>query len=269
MKIHRIIIATGLICALPGLAAAQTDGGTLRPAIPATDENTAKVVASGNVADEATRTAIVGKLRELYGERNVLDRISVGGVLPPPKWSETVEKILNSNIRHVHNGQLQVNGSQIALRGNVASPTQRQQISSAVTASLSPNYTIVNMLSVADSRQATLDKALSNRVVEFESGSANLTPVGQAILDDMAGAIKQINAQNVQLIGHTDNAGRRQANLALSLARANAVRIYLVAKGIPATSLSTLGAGPDQPVRSNDTPEGRAQNRRIEFRFTE
>lgn len=225
-------------------------------------------MASGNVADEATRTAIVGKLRELYGEPNVIDRISVGGVQPPPKWSENVEKVLSSTIRQVRNGQIQVDGSQISLRGNVASPAQRQQMS-AIAASLSPNYTLVNALSVSDSRQQVLDQALSKRVVEFESGSANLTPAGQAILDDMASAIKRINAQNVQLIGHTDNAGRRQSNLALSLARANAVRSYLVARGVPASSLSPLGAGPDQPVRSNDTPEGRAQNRRIEFRFTE
>ena len=112
-----------------------------------------------------------------------------------------------------------------------------------------------------------LDKTLSNRVVEFESGAATLTPAGRAILDEMGGAIKQIGTPKVQLIGHTDSQGNRQANVALSLARANTVRTYLIEKGIPAESLSSSGSGPDQPVASNDTVEGRAKNRRIEFRL--
>ena len=112
-----------------------------------------------------------------------------------------------------------------------------------------------------------LDKTLSNRVVEFESGSATLTPLGRTILDEMTAAIKQIGSPKIQLIGHTDSQGNRQANVALSLARAGTVRNYLVEKGIPADTLSAAGSGPDQPVASNDTFEGRAKNRRIEFRL--
>ena len=115
--------------------------------------------------------------------------------------------------------------------------------------------------------QGVLDKTLANRVVEFETASARLTPAGSRILDEMAEAIKRIGTPRLQLIGHTDGNGKREANLELSLARANSVRNYLIEKGIPADSLAASGAGPDRPLGSNDTAEGRARNRRIEFRL--
>lgn len=231
-------------------------------------EDQGKVVASGTVPDEASRAAILAKLRELYGTQNVVDRLEVGGVVPPPNWSENMTRILSSNLKQVHKGQLQVSGTQISLKGNVANEAQRQQVASQIATSLNPTYSIDNGLIVAGGdAQNVLDKTLSNRVVEFESGAATLTPVGRAILDEMGAAIKQIGTPKIQLTGHTDSQGNRLANVALSLARANTVRSYLIEKGIAAESLSASGSGPDQPVASNDTVEGRAKNRRIEFRL--
>ena len=234
----------------------------------AASEQPAKVVASGTVPDEAARAAILGKLRDLYGAANVMDRLEVGGVVPPPNWTDYMTKLLNPNLQQVHKGQVQVNGTQVAIKGNVANEALRQQVVSAMATSLNPTYTVDNGLVVAGgSAQTVLDKTLSNRVVEFESGSANLTPIGRAILDEMAAAIKQIGTPKVQVIGHTDSSGNRLANVGLSLARANTVRAYLIEKGIPADSLSAVGSGPDLPVMTNDTAEGRAKNRRIEFRL--
>lgn len=227
-----------------------------------------KVIASGSVPDEASRATILAKLRDLYGAQNVVDRLEIGGVVPPPNWSENMAKILAPNLKQVHKGQLQVSGTQIAIKGQVANEALRQQVVSNMATSLNPTYSIDNGLVAAGGEaQSLLDKTLSNRVVEFESGSATLTASGRAILDEMAAAIKQIGAPKVQLIGHTDSQGNHQANVALSLARASTVRNYLIDKGIPVESLSASGAGPDQPVASNDTAEGRAKNRRIEFRL--
>lgn len=235
----------------------------------AAGDEAAKVVASGTVPDEAARAAILGKLRDLYGAANVVDRLEVGGVVPPPNWTEYMTKLLNPNLKQVRKGQMQVNGTQIALKGNVANEAMRQQVVSDMATALNPTYTVDNGLIVAGggAAQTVLDKTLSNRVVEFESGSATLTPVGQKILDEMAAAIKQIGTPKVQVIGHTDSSGNRLANIGLSLARANTVRAYLIERGIPAESLSAVGSGPDHPVNTNDTAEGRAKNRRIEFRL--
>jgi len=77
----------------------------------------------------------------------------------------------------------------------------------------------------------------------------------------------QLAGKRFEVIGHTDAQGARPSNVALSMSRAQAVKTYLVAKGVAAPSISTMGMGPDQPVASNDSDEGRARNRRIEFRI--
>ncbi|MBS1140770.1 MAG: OmpA/MotB [Proteobacteria bacterium] len=231
-------------------------------------EEGGKVVIAGTVPDEASKVAILEKLRSVYGAGNVVDKLEVGGVVPPPNWSENMTKILNDNLKQVHKGQMQVNGTRIALKGNVANEAQRQQVVSQMATSLNPTYSIDNgLVAPVVEAQGVLDKTLANRVVEFESGSANLTPLGRAVLDEMYGAIKQIGTPKVMLLGHTDSQGGRAGNIALSLARANTVRSYLVSKGIPAETLTTSGLGPDQPVATNETIEGRAKNRRIEFKL--
>ena len=73
----------------------------------------------------------------------------------------------------------------------------------------------------------------------------------------------------VEIIGHTDNQGLRSANQGLSQARAATVKDYLASHGIAEAQLSASGQGPDRPIASNDTAEGRARNRRIEFRLAQ
>lgn len=258
------IVVSALCLALQSAAFAQQNTQSQARAV----EEPGKVIASGTVPDEAARAAILARLRELYGAQNVLDRLEVGGVVPPPNWSDNMTKILTPNLKQVHKGQLQVSGTQISIKGNVSNEALRQQVVSNMATALNPTYSIDNGLVAAGGEaQNILDKTLSNRVVEFESGSATLTLAGRAILDEMGAAIKQLGNPKVQLIGHTDSQGNRQANVALSLARASTVRNYLIEKGIPAEALAASGSGPDQPVASNDTLEGRAKNRRIEFRL--
>jgi len=231
-------------------------------------EDPGKVIASGTVPDEASRAAILGKLRDLYGSGNVVDHLEVGGVVTPSNWTENMTKILSPNLKQVHKGQMQVSGTQISIKGNVANEALRQQVVSNLATSLNPTYSIDNgLVAAGGDAQRVLDKTLSNRVVEFESSLATLTPAWRLILDEMYAAIKQIGMPKVEVIGHTDSSGNRQANIALSLARANTVRSYLIQKGVPADNLTAVGSGPDQPAHSNDSAEGRAKNRRIEFRL--
>lgn len=262
LKTKLLAVASALV-----LAASCTMAAELAAA-PDAAAASAKVTVSGTVPDEAARAAVLGKLRELYGAANVVDRLEVGGVVPPPNWTEYMTKLLGPNLKQVSKGQVSVNGTQVAIRGKVANEAQRQQVVSDMAMALNPTYSIDNALVVADGGgQTVLDDTLSNRVVEFESGSATLTPRGRAILDEMIVAIKQIGTPRLQVIGHTDSTGHRLANVGLSLARAGAVRDYLIEHAVPGESLHAVGAGPDHPVATNDTAEGRAKNRRIEFRL--
>jgi outer membrane protein OmpA-like peptidoglycan-associated protein/Tol biopolymer transport system component/Tfp pilus assembly protein PilF len=103
------------------------------------------------------------------------------------------------------------------------------------------------------------------RNVFFETGSAALRPESTAELDRLAGLLREMPGMKIQLNGHTDNVGDDASNQTLSENRAKAVYNYLVEKGIPAERLRFKGFGESQPVQTNDTAEGRAQNRRTEF----
>lgn len=228
---------------------------------------TEQVVAGGQVPDEATRAAVIGALRQVYGAANVVDRIEVvSSVGTPANWSANVQKLLNPSLKQIHRGQLQIQGTQITAQGEVGNEALRQKIVSDMASVLNPTYTIKNSLRVPVSEQVVVDQALGNRIVEFEVGSATLTAKGRGILDEIATALAKLSNKSVAIIGHTDNSGNRASNLALSQARAEAVKGYLVGKGIDPGTLSTSGVGPDQPVAGNDSDAGRARNRRIEFR---
>ena len=227
------------------------------------------VVVSGTVPDEATKAAILQRARALYGMARVVDQVAVGSVVAPPNWSAHMQKLLAEPLKQVTQGQLTVEGNRVGIRGDVANEALRQQVASDMANSLNPTYTISNGLRVNAPAQKLLDTALARRIIEFESGQAVLRPSGMLILDEMAAVLGQIGGRKVEVIGHTDNTGTREANLALSLARAGAVRSYLAAKGIAAASIAVAGAGPDQPLADNSSPEGRARNRRIEFRVAD
>ncbi len=100
----------------------------------------------------------------------------------------------------------------------------------------------------------------------FVSGGAELTPEAGTVLDRVAESLIADPTVQVEIAGHTDNTGYRPFNLSLSLSRAAAVRRYLIERGVPEERLVAKGYGPDDPVASNETPEGRAQNQRIELR---
>jgi len=227
------------------------------------------VVVSGTVPDEATRATLLESLRSLYGQARVVDQLAVGPVTAPAGWNTHVVGLINSNLKLVSRGQLAIDGSKVSLRGEVASEEQRQQVAGDIAARLNPSYTVNNGLRVAASRQAVLDAALADRIIEFETGSATLTESGTRILDQMHAAMQKLQGVKVAVIGHTDNAGSRTRNLVLSQARAESVKGYLVAKGVPAESVAVSGAGPDRPVADNRSPEGRARNRRIEFKVVQ
>ncbi len=101
--------------------------------------------------------------------------------------------------------------------------------------------------------------------IEFEFNSAKLKPGTEKILDKLVQILKSYPNYKVKIIGHTDNVGTDVQNMKLSLERAKTVKNYLVSKGISAKRLSIEGRGSKEPVASNDTEEGRAKNRRVEF----
>ncbi len=101
--------------------------------------------------------------------------------------------------------------------------------------------------------------------VNFDFDKSTIKPDAAQILNQAVDELNKAKAVDVRIEGHTDSIGSEAYNLKLSQRRADAVELYLVDHGIPAARLSTEGKGESQPVASNDTAEGRYQNRRVEF----
>ncbi|MDR7306535.1 outer membrane protein OmpA [Rhodoferax saidenbachensis] len=99
----------------------------------------------------------------------------------------------------------------------------------------------------------------------FDFDKAVLKPEGKAKLDDLVSKVKGINLEVIIAVGHTDATGADAYNQKLSVARSEAVKAYLVSKGIEKNRVYTEGKGEKQPVADNKTKEGRAKNRRVEI----
>ena len=99
----------------------------------------------------------------------------------------------------------------------------------------------------------------------FDFDKSVLKPEGKAKLDDLVAKIKQINLEVIVAVGHTDSVGTVAYNQKLSVRRAEAVKAYLVSKGIEKNRIYTEGKGEKQPIADNKTAQGRAKNRRVEL----
>ena len=99
----------------------------------------------------------------------------------------------------------------------------------------------------------------------FDFDKATLKPEGKAKLDELTAQLGGINLEVIIAVGHTDSVGTDAYNQKLSVRRADAVKAYLVSKGVESNRVYTEGKGEKQPVADNKTAEGRAKNRRVEI----
>ncbi len=228
-----------------------------------------KVVVSGTVPDEATRQAVLTRAREVFGVDRVVDQLGIGELVAPPNWSGYVQRIISPELKQVSRGEISIRGNVIDIKGEVGNEAVRQQVVSDIATKVNTTYTVRSGLRVGATGQDQVDVALANRSIEFEAGNSALTPTGRQVLDLLAPVLQRLPGKSFEVTGHTDAQGSRTQNIALSAARADAVKSYLIGKGISADSILTSGVGPDRPIADNDSPEGRARNRRIELRVVQ
>ncbi|PXV68546.1 OOP family OmpA-OmpF porin [Sinimarinibacterium flocculans] len=120
-----------------------------------------------------------------------------------------------------------------------------------------------------DANGCAIDRSFILRGVKFEFDSDRLTPAAREILNEVAATLQAYPNLDVELEGHTDAVGTDNYNLGLSERRAVAVKAYLEGRGITGRRMRPVGYGESQPIASNDTEDGREENRRVELTVIE
>lgn len=118
------------------------------------------------------------------------------------------------------------------------------------------------------SKKATNLVASGEWNINFDNGRASLRPEANDVLNQIYNLLIQAESSKLELIGHTDNTGNKEANYSLSIARAEAVKTFLIKKGVPYSRFQKIdGKGQDEPIKDNNTIEGKAKNRRVEIKL--
>jgi OOP family OmpA-OmpF porin len=138
-------------------------------------------------------------------------------------------------------------------------------LSAASSSAASPAAAPASAPAAAPAAAAVSSKVTYAADAFFDFNKSVIKPEAKAKLNDLVDKIKAINLEVIIAVGHTDAVGSDEYNQKLSMRRSNAVRAYLISKGVDKTRIYTEGKGEKQPVADNGTKEGRAKNRRVEI----
>lgn len=256
---------------------------TTQPAAPVAQANPrfgfenvdGKVTVSGQVASDADKTRLWDALKANFGEGNLAGNISVDPATLPAGWlDKLIAALPDLKAKGLKFG---FDGDKLNIDTSGMSEADRFSVSDKLR-SLFGGFQISGLWDRAAAALSGLKagfsgddlvKALNLMNIYFDTGSATITRDSMETLTTAANAIKQAPAgTRIEIGGHTDNTGDAAANMTLSQQRADAVVAKLGELGVAAGTLSAKGYGQEKPRASNDTEEGRAQNRRIEFAVT-
>ncbi len=240
--------------------------------------------ASGVVHDEDAKTLIVNALSAAFGADKVKSAISVDPSATAASWlgnfGAALEALKGADVDAIFEGdKVDVGGAAMgdSARDKVIAALKSALGSSVVVGALTDKTAAA--VAVANGRATTelaslgsgfgvkdLLFALNDSVINFASDSADVPESTTPFLKTAAADLKQLKAGHVlEVAGYTDNTGDAALNLALSQRRADAVREALIKYGADPDMLVAKGYGEADPIASNDTPEGRLKNRRIEY----
>jgi peptidoglycan-binding protein ArfA len=237
------------------------------------------ITLSGDFPDDKAKAALMKTLKGALGAGvNIIDQIKIDPSVDALDFSKAGPIFTDS--ASITDFNLMVNVDTVTLAGTAASTDQKNKIDQAATHTWS-NLNVVDHLVVngpppppgspapappdpCANLQADIN-SVTGGPVTFAADGFTLTPADNQILTQVADKLKACANAHATLNGYTDNTGTEGINIPLSTQRANTVADFLVAQGVARDHLVVRGLGSINPVASNDTPDGRAKNRRVEI----
>jgi OmpA-OmpF porin, OOP family len=229
------------------------------------------VTLSGYVPDNNVHAAIVQAATRKFFSEKVVDNLkeSIGA---PTGFAAAVVPALGA-LSRLSTGTLVVADREVKLSGDAFYDGAASQLRAGLgkdvpqTFQYKADVTVKPAAAPVDPTvcQQLFSDLLAKGKIRFESGRANIDPDSAGLLDRLIETALRCPTTTIEIAGHTDSAGEDAANQALSEKRAQAVIDYLVKAGLPANRFTAVGYGSTQPVADNESDEGKAQNRRIEF----
>jgi OOP family OmpA-OmpF porin len=222
---------------------------------------------TGYVPDNSVHAALVTAATRKFFSEKVVDNLkaSVGA---PAGFAGAVTAALGA-LSRLSTGTLVVSDREMKLSGDALYDAAAVQIRGLTREGFQfkPEISVKPAAAPVDATvcQQLFSDLLAKGKIRFESGRATIDPDSAGLLDRLIETALRCPAANIEIAGHTDADGEDGFNQALSEKRAQAVADYLVKAGLPASRFTATGYGSKQPIASNDTDEGKAQNRRIDF----
>src|SRR6478672_3638342 len=226
---------------------------------------------TGNAPDSNAHAALVAAAGRKFFSEKVVDNLkeSVGA---PAGFANAVVPALGA-LSRLSTGTLVVSDREVKLSGDALYENAAAQIRAGLGKDLPQGWQFKPEISVKPAAapvdatvcQQLFADLLGKARIRFEPGKADIVADSTGLLDRLIETALRCPNANIEVVGHTDTDGEEAANQALSEKRAQAVTDYLVRAGLPASRFTPVGYGSTQPIAGNDTDEGKAQNRRIDF----
>ncbi|HHL31559.1 MAG TPA: OmpA family protein [Oceanospirillales bacterium] len=247
--------------------------------------NNSGYIITGQLGNKNEIEGIITALHVATDGKNIKQNIGIDKKVIPANLAKYLKLIL-PEISQVDHLNLDLKPNIVKLKGNVANQAIKFEIDKRVSEVLKNKARLINLLVVNQAQQehnnevdATahkplnaidcqqeLNSLLAQSMVHFNSGSAVIKDDSLNLLNQLSATTRSCQNVQIEIIGHTDKTGNEANNILLSKARASAVAQHLLSTGVQIEKISANGVGSSQPIASNETAQGRSQNRRIEFR---
>ncbi len=225
-----------------------------------------KLSLDGYVLDQETSLYINERVIKTYGKNNVISQWKFREG-QPPAWAMITSGII-STLKVLNYGKVVFKNKTVNLSGTAASPDRKKQIDNDLLPYSNQGYVIqtdIKVIIPAVSCQEKFKKLLEQEQILFSPGGFTIDSRSYPLLERLLLIMNECERFDIIISGYTDSQGDEEINQILSLNRANAVSSYLIKKGVNVQRISTIGYGELKPIGDNETEEGRAKNRRIEF----